>query len=195
MRYRTASAKRRFDTAQNYRKRNVYGWQDPFPEVPGTAPEKMVFARLTLMRIPFRFQSYTTVNIPELNVKKDYRPDFIIPGLKLIIEVQGAYWHSMEKAIVDDAYKHALYQIMGFRVAAWWDYDILENLDGLFSADPQLNIYKGVYGDRIIIKDRQSYRDDLKGLRTLNAKKRKPYRTFIGTSRRRVRKSKASYEA
>lgn len=167
-------------------------WIDPFPNVLGTRPEKILFARLTFLRIPFIFQGYTTINIPELDLVKDYRPDFIIPAIKLIIEVQGSYWHSKPEAIESDAYKYALYQAMGYRVATWWDWQIETNLDALFATEPELDIWTRERGGRIIQPDKQSYRDDLKGLRTLN-RKRRTAKISPTTSRRKIRKSSTSY--
>jgi very-short-patch-repair endonuclease len=184
--------KRRSLTRDKYRIYNVYDWSDPYPDVMGTMPEKMVYARLMLMQIPFYFQNQIDVNIPIANIYKKYRPDFVLPHAKIIIEVQGSYWHSKPEAIESDSYKFALYEAVGYKVLAWWDYDIESNLDKLFAQTPVLNNWKYARGGRIITA-RTQFRDDLKGLRTMNAKKRKPYRQFVGTSRRNVRKSRGSY--
>lgn len=191
-----ADAKRRITTpVDRYRLSKPYEWHDPYPDVLGTKPEKILFARLMVMQIPFIFQGYTTINIPELDFIKDYRPDFIIPGLNLIIQVQGAYFHSLPAAIEQDAYVQALYQMMGFRVNNWWDFEIESNLDALFAADPQLARYAGATGGRIIQAGKQSYKDDLKGLRTRNRNRaiKRGKNTFVGTSRRKIRKGISSY--
>lgn len=145
-------------------------WVDPFPGVNGTLPEKILYARLELMQIPFIFQGLLTINIPELDLIKDHRPDFIIPGLKLIIEVQGSYWHSKPEALEADAYKFALYQAMGYRVLDWWDYQIEGNLDSLFLAEPALAYYAGQRGGRILT-GREPNIDDTKGIATMNRKR------------------------
>jgi hypothetical protein len=188
----TTTAERRNESSRKRYARNHTGFTDPYPEVQGSVPEKIVYARLLLMQIPFQFQTFFTVNIPEINLVKDYRPDFILPTAKIIIEVQGSYWHSSKEAIESDSYKYALYTAMGYKVLIWWDYEIETNLDALFRRD--LNTWTLPRGGRIIDPKKQSTRDDLKGLRTLNTKyKRKPYRTFIGTSKKGVRKVKSSY--
>ena len=186
------TAERRRESSRKKYARNWKGFVDPFPEVLGSMPEKIVYARLTLMQIPFMFQSTFNVSIPEIALNKDYRPDFILPDAKIIIEVQGSYWHSKPEQIEADSYKYALYQVMGYKVLIWWDYEIETNLDALLRRD--LNTWEYRRGGRIIDPKRQVERDDLAGLRTLNTKyKRKPYRTFIGTSKRKVRKVKSSY--
>ena len=193
-RYKTirTTAKRRKETVNKRYARNYKNFVDPYPEILGTMPEKMVYARLILMQIPFMFQSTFNVAIPEINLDKDYRPDFILPSAKIIIEIQGSYWHSKPESIESDSYKYALYTIMGYKVLIWWDYEIETNLDALFKRD--LNVWTLPRGGRIIDPQRQVIRDDLKGLRTLNSKyKSKPYTKFIGTSKKRIRKVKSSY--
>jgi G:T-mismatch repair DNA endonuclease (very short patch repair protein) len=172
--------------------RNYKGFIDYYTEIFGTKPEKMVYAKLLIAQIPFEFQSTLKVAIPEIDLFKDYRPDFILPSAKIIIEVQGSYWHSKSEAIESDSYKYALFTAMGYKVLIWWDYEIETNLDALFDRD--LKNWTFARGGRIIDPDRQVIRDDLKGLRTLNSKyKRKPYRTFIGAGKKQVRKAKRSY--
>lgn len=190
-RKRITTAKRRSETYNRWYDRGDYNWFDPFPEILGTSIEKRVFARLTLMQIPFEFQSTLMIDIPEIALLKEYRPDFILPDAKIVIEIQGSYWHSSPAAIEADSYKYALYTAMGYRVLTWWDYEILSNLDALFARD--LNVWTYRRGGRIIDPARQKVVDDLKGLRTMNARKRKPYRTFTGASKKASRKVKSSY--
>ena len=95
----------------------------------------------------FQFQSYYRANISEINFSKDYRPDFLLPHEKVIIEVQGSYWHSQDKQIEEDAFKFAIFQTLGYKVLAWWDYEIFEELDLLFAKEPRLDA-KGRVGRR-----------------------------------------------
>lgn len=145
-------------------------WVDPFPNVQGTLPEKMVYAELVRLRIPFLFQNNINFSIPEIEFNKDYRPDIAIPSLKIIIEVQGSYWHSKDKAIEDDAYKFAIYQTVGWTVLAWWDYDIMDHLQQLFSEQPQLVAASVFSHDNKSTEyfERKVYRDDSKGIVTMN---------------------------
>ena len=165
-------------------------WVDPFSAVIGTLPEKMVYAALSKRGIPFWFQNEIEFKIPEIKLFKDYRPDFAIPSLKIIIEVQGAYWHSTDEAIKNDAFKFAVYQMLGWKVIAWWDFDIQSRLDDLFLSEPAFAAYppkdtktsssETSNGHKII-------RDDSKGVTTLNHKRgqRQAYkRDPVGQRRR-----------
>lgn len=116
-------------------------WYDPFPEVPGTRPEKMVYAELVNRGIPFRFQEWLHIVLPDYDLQGNdwYKPDFIIPELKIIIEVQGAYWHTKPDQIQKVSYKYALYQLMGFKILLWWDYEIEDHLHDLFNKESGLH--------------------------------------------------------
>lgn len=180
------------ERSQRARRKRVVragAWIDPFPNVNGTLPEKMVYAKLIERGIQFNFQAYQTFHIPDFKFKKDYRPDFIIPSKKIIIEVQGAYWHSKEKAIVDDAFKFSIYEALGYKVLVWWDYEILSNLDLLFTQEPSLR-HTNQPGRQLIVKGRQTTIDDTKGIVTLNRK-----RTDYGKreAHRRTKKSRSIY--
>lgn len=116
--------------ANKYYVYNLWDWIDPYPEVPGTKPEKMIYAELVSRGIDFQFQQWIHVAIPDLILEGDpwYKPDFIIPSRKIIIEANGAYWHSQPAQIEKDSYKYALYEMMGYKVLIWWDYDIETHL-------------------------------------------------------------------
>lgn len=146
-------------------------WIDPYPWIQGTLPEKMVYAELSKRNIRFAFQNEIDFVIPEIDFNKVYRPDIAIPDLKIIIEVQGSYWHSQQKAIEDDAYKFAVYETVGWKVLVWWDYDILTRLQELVASEPLIasrptdirnsSSTEYVYTRKRII-------DDTKGIKTLN---------------------------
>jgi hypothetical protein len=159
----------------------------------------MVYAALTFAGIPFLFLNDVTINLPEIDLLKDYQADFIIPSIKLIIEVQGAYWHSKPAAIEADAYKHALYQAMGYTVFAWWDTDIEWNLPGLMATSgilltaPRVQAGTGGFRSTEMTPIKRTKIDTSQGIRTMNARKRKPYRNFAGTRRSKVRKGISSY--
>lgn len=60
----------------------------------------------------FVFERYS--DSTEIQLDKFYQADFIIPSAKIIIEVQGAFWHSKPATIDSDAYKFALYEVSGY---------------------------------------------------------------------------------
>lgn len=149
------------------------GWFDPFPWVHGTLPEKMVYAELSRRGIKFLFLNDIDFTIPEIEFNKQYQADFVLPDHKIIIEVQGAYWHSMPKTIESDAFKFAVYEITGYQVLAWWDYEIVDNLQELIAAVPVLAGYNPTYGagsSELPAKSRKK-QDTSKGIRTLNQKR------------------------
>lgn len=164
----------RAERAAIQRRRGYKKFIDPFPHVHGTLPEKMVYAELSRRRIPFLFLNDIRFQIPEIEFDKEFQADFVIPSLNLIIEVQGAYWHSMAKTIEADAFKFAIYQSKGYRVLAWWDYDIIGNLGDLFAADPALIAASRSDGNsatsELPVQSRKK-QDTSKGIRTLNAKR------------------------
>lgn len=173
-------------------------WVDPYPEIHGTLPEKLVYARLSLMGIPFLFLNDISFSMPEIDFFKSYQADFIIPDLKIIIEVQGSKWHSTPQAIESDAFKLAVYTTFGYKALAWWDYDIESNLDALFASEPLLASAQrarpvtGASSELPVVK--RTKIDTSKGIRTQNSKyKFKAYRRFVGTGRKSVRKVKSSY--
>lgn len=188
------SSQTRIESSRRYHLYNRYDWVDPFPEVHGTKPEKMVYSALTLAGIPFYFLNDIKFSRPEIGFLKEYQADFIIPSVKVIIEVQGSYWHSKPKAIEADSYKMAVYETFGYTVLAWWDYQIFTNLaelltsSGILLTAPRV---KPVVGNSTELTPMKRTKvDTSKGIRTMNARKRKPYRTFVGSGRRTLRKAK-----
>lgn len=153
---------------------------DPFPWIQGTVPEKMVYAELSRRGIKFAFQNEVRFRLGDA-FNKLYRPDIILPQQKIIIEVQGAYWHSMDDRIESDAFKFAVYQTLGWKVLAWWDYDILQNLQALFASEPALAHRNPSGGERRsteYVYTNKVTRDDTRGIATLNRKNalRKAYK-------------------
>lgn len=187
---RKASVAKRSSTPDRWRLSRTWTWVDPFPEVHGTLPEKMVYAELSRLGIPFLFLNDLRFQIPEIELDKYYQADFVIPSLKLIIEVQGAYWHSKEKTIEADAFKFAVYELVGYKVLAWWDYDIISRLHELIISEPALN-YKTMnqqFGrSSELPAERRTKVDTSKGIRTLNARRKTG--NIIRTRRNTVRKA------
>lgn len=144
----------------------TFAWIDPYPNVQGTLPEKMVFAKLMQFRIKFNYQTYLQVKIPEIEFNRWYRPDFVIPDAKIIIEVQGFYWHSQEQQIVSDAFKQALYETIGYKVITWWDFEIMAGIDRLIINTPELRALFGTGGR--VFTGNEVERDDTAGIAKAN---------------------------
>lgn len=166
------STKERARRSRSYRVWGFRRWIDPFPAVHGTVPEKMVYAALSRRQIPFLFLNNVNIAIPEIELYKNYQADFVIPGLRLIIEVQGAYWHSRPAAIESDAFKFALYEHAGYKVLAWWDFDIIDNVERLFAQEPLLAGTGGLAsGTSELPAVNRTKVDTSKGIRTLNRRR------------------------
>jgi hypothetical protein len=160
-------------------------WNDPVPWVWGTLPEKLVFAWLWYKGVPFTFQG-NFPDCPDTLEVEDFRPDFMLDQFKVIIEVQGEYWHSMPAQAEKDAYKFAIYEYMHWKVYWFWETEILTDLATLMGNITELKGYSGVpqtgwtWANKI---------DDLKALRNANAGSRMPPNLALGnrTMGRKIR--------
>lgn len=159
--------------ASTQRVSHLNDWIDPFPIGFGTEPEKRVYEALSKRGIPFLYLNDIRLQIPEIDFDQFYQADFVIPSLRIIIEVQGAHWHSMPSTIDADAFKFALYQQTGWRPLAWWDFDILNNVNALFAADSQLSQYNvnGVNASSEMAVQRRTLTDSSQGIRTMNQRR------------------------
>lgn len=147
---------------------------DPFPLGFGTLPEKLVYEALSRRNINFLYLNDIDVSIPEIELFKFFQADFIIPSAKIIIEVQGAFWHSKPDAIESDAYKFALYETAGWKPLAWWDFDILQNVNRLFDQSPELTSisrFDGTNRSGELAVEKRTKTDSSQGIRTLNKKR------------------------
>ena len=99
-------------------------WIDPFPMIPGTEPEKRVFALLFNMNIYFVFQG----QVPEFETGHpmfmlapvNYKPDFVLPEYRLIIDPFSPYHHSLPDAAKRDKNKVAAYAAAGYAYYHPW---------------------------------------------------------------------------
>lgn len=143
-------------------------WVDPYPWVMGTFPEKLVFAWLADRGIPFTFQA-TFPDYPGTLTVEEFRPDFRLDQFKVIIEVQGEYWHSLPAQAEQDVYKFSIYKLSGWTVYWFWESDILADLASLMLGVDEL---RGYVGHEAWTWEQR--KDDLAALRTMNAKSRRP---------------------
>jgi len=126
---------------------------DPTSEIPGTGPEKLVYNYLVKLGVKFEFQ-YHMQDLPSTAFPEDvWIPDFILPDYNIMIEVYGAYWHSLPQRREGDQLKKVYWLQSGYTVyesgipmqptggpgigkaVIWWDWEIYLNLDQLFSRD------------------------------------------------------------
>lgn len=203
---RLSQGKHRYTKAQKRAKANRYrvtGYKkflDPFPLGFGTLPEKIVYYALSSRGIYFYYLNDVTIDIPELELFKVFQADFVIPDAKIIIEIQGSHWHSMPKVMEEDAFKFAMYTQAGYKPLAWWDYDILSDVNKLFAATPELqtvaHAHSGTTSYELTPKKRTKT-DSSKGIRTLNKRRaqRLVYRKKPATVKTRKQNNYGSYRA
>lgn len=99
-------------------------WVDPYPHIEGTEPEKRVFAALLARGVYFIYQG----QVPEFEVggkmffaaPPNYKPDFILPEYKLIIDPFSPYHHSLPDAVKRDRDKIARYASAGYAYYHPW---------------------------------------------------------------------------
>lgn len=99
-------------------------WIDPNPGIPGTEPEKRVFAILKGLGIYFIYQG----QVPEFEpggpmytmAPPEYKPDFVLPEYRLIIDPFSPFHHSREKAVQRDVRKVAVYNAAGYAYYHPW---------------------------------------------------------------------------
>jgi hypothetical protein len=191
----TDEARRRADS---YRVFGKTKFLDAFPIGFGTLPEKIVYNELSRRNIPFLYLNDIELIIPEIEFAEFFQADFIIPSLRIIIEVQGAHWHSMPTTIEADAFKFALYQQTGWQPLAWWDFDILSDIGKLFAAVPALQAASRVTDNLASAEmavQRRTKTDTSQGIRTMNQRRgqRLQYRKKPVTIKKTKAKNYGSY--
>lgn len=100
------------------------GFQDWWPDVPGTVAEKMVFAELARLGVSFFFGPYWGDMPWTDRIYERYRPDFILPEYRIVIEVYGTYWHTRPGDTERDAHKAVAYEAAGYRYVNLWEWEI-----------------------------------------------------------------------
>lgn len=102
-------------------------WQDPYPQIPGTRPEKRLFEALVRRNIYFIFQGDFSEkdkkNFPFLQ-QLDYKPDFIVPEYRVIYDPFGDFAHTLPDSIARDRIKTALYHLLDYEFIHPWSTDI-----------------------------------------------------------------------
>jgi hypothetical protein len=112
----------------------------------------MLFIGLANRSINFYF-SYHFGDFPFTPEYERYRPDFILPDYRIIIEVQGVYWHTRPGMPEHDATKYALFTAAGYKIYLIPDMKILEDSDAVLESIPEIRAAT-VKGNFIGIGDR-----------------------------------------
>jgi hypothetical protein len=110
-------------------------WIDPYPWVPGTLPEKMLFAELVFRRIYFVFQGDFTPQekqlIPTLQVP-GFKPDFLLPEYRVVLDPFGEFAHTQGDSIQRDRLKYVVYTGIGYSFYHPWASEITDRGAALF---------------------------------------------------------------
>jgi|SRR5579859_208251 len=82
-------------------------------------PEKLMMYMLDSLQLKYIFQS------PLFG----FVPDFILESRKIVIEVDGLYWHSLPRARVRDKRKDLIFHRAGYTVLRFTDEEIMHHID------------------------------------------------------------------
>lgn len=121
----------------SYSQRGQFFFTDYYPAVPGTIPEKMLFAELMKRQVNFFF-GFFFGDIPWTEEQEKIRPDFILPDYRIIIEVLGSYWHTRPGKFEYDTARYILLRSAGYEVHLLTDDDIIRNVVEAVNQIPQL---------------------------------------------------------
>ena len=110
-------------------------WVDPWWFINGSEPEKMVMAELAQRGIYFQYRE--PANDLGGYVDPTWEADIKCPQHKIWIEVQGAYYHTLEGQLKSDSIRFAAIKMAGWKPLFWWEWDIRARLDWLFDQVPE----------------------------------------------------------
>ena len=89
-------------------------WIDPFPGIPGTEPEKRIFAALVQMKVYFVFHGGSPEDAKLFSIgEPDHDIDFYLPEYRIIIDPFSPYFHSQKDSISRDVRKAAIFAAAG----------------------------------------------------------------------------------
>lgn len=136
---------------------------DYFPDIPGTIPEKMLFMELVNRQINFKYNWFFGDFYGTPEVKERIRPDFLLFDYKIVIEVNGVYWHTRPGAFEHDAVRAAMLELVGFKVYVLTDLEILNDVGAALDSIPEV-ANGNMHGNQFLVGDIPF--DPLKGLRS-----------------------------
>ena len=125
---------------------------DYWEAIPATLPEKLIFAELVRRQVSFYF-SWFFGDLPFTEETEHYRPDFVLPDYRVIIEVAGVYWHTRPGMWEYDYGRLGLLTAAGYAVYIFTDLEILTDVIGWLDTIPGL-ANPLIRGGRVIIGER-----------------------------------------
>lgn len=126
---------------------------DYWGHIPATKPEKFIFAELIRRGVSFAF-SYVFGDMPFTADKEErYRPDFLLPDYRIIIEVAGIYWHTRPGMFEYDVVRTQLFLSSGYQVYIFTDLEIIQDVVATLDKIPEIRVPQ-VRGGQVFIGDR-----------------------------------------
>lgn len=96
-------------------------WIDPYPQIPGTEPEKRIFAALIQKGIYFRYHGGSPKEANAITVgEPDHDIDFLLPEYRVIIDPYSPYFHSLLPTATRDARKAEIFAAAGYTTYHPW---------------------------------------------------------------------------
>ena len=159
---------------------------DRYPDIAGTVPEKIILNLLAERQISFFF-NVPFGDIPFTTQRENFRPDFILPDYRIIIDVNGYYWHGLPGHYEHDYTRSALLEASGYTVYQLLDIEIVARPYNILDDIPEL-ASAVLKGGRIEVGDNPI--DVLAPVRERIRKRPKITRTTVrdASRRRRIRK-------
>ncbi len=116
-------------------------WIDPYPWIPGTVPEKMIFDVLVRRRIFFIFHG-TPDDFDGNDALTFYAPtlhdfDFVIPEYKVVIDPFSEFHHAQADSVRRDTLRAVVLYSMGWAYYHPWAHEVEANAIGVVDSIPE----------------------------------------------------------
>lgn len=124
-------------------------WIDPYPWIPGTEPEKRIFAELIKRGLYFVFQD--TLEEWKLGITAgaqvpSFVPDFVLPQYRVILDPFGDYHHTLPDSVERDIRKAEEYAVLGYRFYHPWASEVEKHGAAHFlNLVPEVRVYPPPY--------------------------------------------------
>jgi hypothetical protein len=104
-------------------------WIDPYPWIPGTVPEKMIFAELVRRHIYFVFHG-TPDDFAEADILAFYAPtlhdfDFLLPEWQVVIDPYSEFHHSQPDTVQRDITRRVVLLAQGWKYYTPWAHEVV----------------------------------------------------------------------
>jgi len=117
-------------------------WVDPFPQIPGTVPEKMIFAALVKRGIYFVFHG-TPDDFANSDLLTIYAPtlhdfDFLLPEYRVVIDPYSEFHHAQADAVRRDTLRATVLYASGWAYYHPWAHEVEDDVEGVINSIVEL---------------------------------------------------------